>query len=767
MKKTFKKLLSILMVFAMLFGMVPTQAFAAEDYTWDSGTGTLTVNTDAGITAWETAVSASEIKAVVVKDTVATITGKVFQGLSNLESLTFEGDVTIQNGIVDSVEYYPFSETTKLATITFGGKATLGGGVLRYEESNPNTALKKLSFPAGSTFGGGVFSYCTALEEIVFNGDADVTAGGCFANLTALKKIDFKSESNLSSGAFLGTTNLAEINFGGKTSIGSGMFTYSESAPNTALKSLSFPAGSTFSSGIFHSCNALKELVFEGNVDLTAGGSIYNTPALERVEFKGESKLANGTLSNSVKLKTLIFGGKTDIGPNVFIDAGSQQSSGMDSIVVPAGSTIGVNAFKGANITTIEFKDITPPEFGVDAFAECPQSGIIYVPAEAYDAYVAALNGDGSSTDVANPVPLQIKEKLPTTSVTVVKEWANLPATHEVELPDVSVVLKANGENYMEPVTLNDDNSWTCTWEVPTVDSDGIEIVYTVDEIEVPEGYEKTSIDKISVNLGIGYKIVNTYINEDPTPETPEKITITVIKVWNVPETFDRADLPESVKIKLYKNGVGISDASLYANAEWTGTWPDVWANREDVFTVKEVEVPAGFESSVSEAVETETGIQFTITNTFVEAPETVTVAGTKTWVGDTEADRPESIIVNLIANREVIDETEVTAETQWTYSFGDLPKCDDEGKVIEYSVKEEVVEGYTATYDGYNITNTKDSGEEGGNGGATTPTTPSAPSTPSVPDTSDNTGTLMYLTAMVSSTIALVFVLKKKRDIE
>ena len=42
MKKTFKKLLSILMVFAMLFGMIPTQAFAADE-TIDTISATVTL----------------------------------------------------------------------------------------------------------------------------------------------------------------------------------------------------------------------------------------------------------------------------------------------------------------------------------------------------------------------------------------------------------------------------------------------------------------------------------------------------------------------------------------------------------------------------------------------------------------------------------------------------------------------------------------------------------------------------------------------------
>lgn len=522
MKLNMMRMLGMLVALCMVIGMIPSMALnvhAAEpDYTWDSGTATLTVNTDAGITAWETDVAAADIKAVVVKDTVSTIEGKVFQGLYNLESLAFEGAVAIKSEIVDGASYSPFAETVKLEELSFASTVDLGGGVFWYDPASPNTALKDLSFPADSTLGSAVFSNCialkkldfkgesnigsgafsnaanleeinfgektnlssgvfvssnstlktlnfpagstfgsvvfsnhTALEEITFEGDAVLTAGGCFGNLPALKTIDFKGESNLSSGAFGNTTNLAEINFGGKTSIGSGVFCYSESSPNTALKELSFPADSTFGSSVFSYCTALEEIVFNGDVTLTAGGCFYNVPALETVEFKGESKLSSGAIGGAVSLKTLKFGGKTDIGNGVLGGAGTLQASGMDDIVIPAGSTVGISAFEGANITSIEFKDTTPPTFGANAFADCPQDGIIYVPGEAYDAYVAALNEAAEGAFAANPVPLQIKkaEEKPNEPVCdhANKEWDKDAEGHWYVCPDCEELEKEVDEH--------------------------------------------------------------------------------------------------------------------------------------------------------------------------------------------------------------------------------------------------------------------------------------------------------------------------------
>ena len=85
-----------------------------------------------------------------------------------------------------------------------------------------------------------------------------------------------------------------------------------------------------------------------------------------------------------------------------------------------------------------------------------------------------------------------------------------------------------------------------------------------------------------------------------------------------------------------------------------------------------------------------------------------ITVEGKKTWVNDSEEDRPESITVRLYANGEEVDSCVVTAEDEWKYKFTDLDKYDEDFKEIEYTVSEDEVEKYTTAIDGYDITNTR-----------------------------------------------------------
>ena len=86
---------------------------------------------------------------------------------------------------------------------------------------------------------------------------------------------------------------------------------------------------------------------------------------------------------------------------------------------------------------------------------------------------------------------------------------------------------------------------------------------------------------------------------------------------------------------------------------------------------------------------------------------EKVEVSGTKTWDDNFNQDgkRPTSIKVNLLANGSKVQEKTVNADSNWTYTFANLPKYKS-GQEITYTVTEEAVDGYTATINGYDISN-------------------------------------------------------------
>jgi uncharacterized surface anchored protein len=85
-----------------------------------------------------------------------------------------------------------------------------------------------------------------------------------------------------------------------------------------------------------------------------------------------------------------------------------------------------------------------------------------------------------------------------------------------------------------------------------------------------------------------------------------------------------------------------------------------------------------------------------------------ITISGTKTWEGN--GTKPEFITVNLLKGTEVIESKEVRPQGGvWAYEFTPVPDIDINGTPFAYKVTEEKVNGFTTTYDGFDIINTTD----------------------------------------------------------
>ncbi|MBQ5953704.1 MAG: Cna B-type domain-containing protein, partial [Lachnospiraceae bacterium] len=117
------------------------------------------------------------------------------------------------------------------------------------------------------------------------------------------------------------------------------------------------------------------------------------------------------------------------------------------------------------------------------------------------------------------------------TSVTVVKIWDDSDDIGEIRPDSIQVQLTAGGEASGDPVTLNESNKWTYTWENLPKYADGEEIVYSADETAVPTGYTEDELDVETAEDGTTtITITNIYT---PTPTT---VSFPVKKVLSVPE---------------------------------------------------------------------------------------------------------------------------------------------------------------------------------------------------------------------------------------
>lgn len=140
-----------------------------------------------------------------------------------------------------------------------------------------------------------------------------------------------------------------------------------------------------------------------------------------------------------------------------------------------------------------------------------------------------------------------------------------------------------------------------------------------------------------------------------------------------------------------------------------------LWAER--TYCLIETAAPVGYEISVepiyfvlSQSPMTQmefdiTGDQLNVLNESIKRDITVT----KTWVGTVGSN---SVIVHLLANGEDTGLTITLTEGEsWYGTFEGLRKFDEQGNEINYSVQEELIDGFTSQYsgsseDGYIITN-------------------------------------------------------------
>ena len=277
-----------------------------------------------------------------------------------------------------------------------------------------------------------------------------------------------------------------------------------------------------------------------------------------------------------------------------------------------------------------------------------------------------------------------------TTEITGTKTWNDANNQDGKRPESITVILLANGtEKTRQAVTADEAGNWTYTFKDLPKYANGQEITYTVAEEEVTD--YTTTYD--------GSNITNSY--------TPGKTSATVTKIWNDAENQD-GKRPESITVSLLADGKETGKTvTLSVENNWKQTISDLPEKADGKaieYTWTEETLPEGYELTDN----SKNGTVTTLTNTY--APETTSITVTKTWddADNQDGKRPESIIVNLLANGEIVASQTVKADEagNWTYTFKDLPKYAN-GQEITYTVTEEAVEGYETSVDGFNITNT------------------------------------------------------------
>ena len=279
--------------------------------------------------------------------------------------------------------------------------------------------------------------------------------------------------------------------------------------------------------------------------------------------------------------------------------------------------------------------------------------------------------------------------KSQTVDINGTKTWNDEGNKDKTRPEKITIYLLANGK-VINDKEISEADGWKYSFTgLAKYDVNGNEIKYTVDESEV-EKYTK------QVN---GYDIINTY-----TP--PETIDISGTKTWNDEGNKDKTR-PEKITIYLLANGKQVDAKEISEKDGWKYSFTGLAKyddNKQEIkYTVDESEVEK-YTKQVN---------GYDIVNTYKPdnppTPETIDISGVKTWNDANNKDgiRPKAIKVKLLANGKEKTSVITTEEQDWKYSFTKLPKYDDDGKEIKYTVDEENVRGYTKKIDGYDITNT------------------------------------------------------------
>ena len=329
-----------------------------------------------------------------------------------------------------------------------------------------------------------------------------------------------------------------------------------------------------------------------------------------------------------------------------------------------------------------EFTGLDKYKAGEEIDYTVKETGLSAETAEAYDSVVTG--------DRTNGFVITNTHEPELTEVSGTKTWDDADNQDGKRPDEITVRLLANGQE-IDSKTVTAADEWKYTFSDLPVYKEGAvgeKVVYTITE-DLVDGY-------IPDDNPEDFDITNTH--------EPEKTAVTVNKVWDDADDQDGIR-PEEITVKLYANGEE-TDKELKLTEEngWTGMFDELdkyKAGQEIAYTVTE-EAIEGYET----AIEANEAGGFTVTNS--HTPETIAVTGTKTWddADDQDGMRPDEITVRLLANGQEIDSKTVTAEENWEYSFEDLPKYENHGTPISYTVLENGVEGYQTAIDGYDITN-------------------------------------------------------------
>ena len=333
---------------------------------------------------------AKALTEVVIPSSVTTIESSAFLECTNLKTVTFTGESTLESirnsafenctsltdfvipSSVTEIAYSAFKSCTSLKSITIPAKVTVideeafmvctSLASVTFENDSALTeirdrafsycfSLKEIVLPESVTsMGSALFSGCELLENVVIPSKVGVIAPATFTTCTSLKSITIPAKVTvIEAEAFGGCTSLASVTFENGSALS---YIYEEAFQNcTSLTEIEIPQSvDFFGSYVFEGCTNLKKFTVPHTV-------------VER--------LRDFISSEDCTFKVIVTDGTETINDSAF--AGAQA---LTEVVIPSSvTTIGDGAFSDCSSLekVIYLGDKQSIEFGENVFSGCPK----------------------------------------------------------------------------------------------------------------------------------------------------------------------------------------------------------------------------------------------------------------------------------------------------------------------------------------------------------------------------------------------------------
>ena len=319
------------------------------------------------------------------------------------------------------------------------------------------------------------------------------------------------------------------------------------------------------------------------------------------------------------------------------------------------------------------------------------------------------------SGDMNNGFEVTNTFKIPTETISVKadKHWAD--NSNQAKKRPTSIILRLkNGAEIVEDKTLTGTgDDWTYTFtNVPKYNQFGNEVNYVLEELEVNTGDLKFYNKDVAGTYKTGFTVTNTFNVPD------EKVNVTVTKNWD-DNSNANAKRPTSIKYVL-NGGVTPVEQVVTGNRTTDENWSYTFTNLPKYnelgnvinYVVEEQEASTNDFKFYTNKVIGDKDAGFTITNKFVVPEDKIQIQVTKRWEDNSNVNnrRPESIKFVIKQNNSEIKSKVLTGnrttDENWSYTFDNLAKYDENGQEIDYVLEEQEVNAddmkfYTGTTSG------------------------------------------------------------------